>query len=229
LHDELQFDHPSDQGPQSVRFPGPAQQQPRPAAETDSMKKSLRLPSPALVISILALVIALSGTAIAAKRYLITNTKQISPAALKQLTKLAAKGVKQGAAGAAGASGAAGATGAAGASGAQGPAGPGAVVYWAVVDPSGALARSGSKSAAEITSSEPIGTGSYVVKFSADVSKCAYEAAIGNSAAENTENPGFATVAARSGEPHGVEVQTYGAFTAKPELQDKGFHLAVFC
>jgi hypothetical protein len=196
------------------------------------MKKSFRLPSPALVISILALVVALSGTAIAAKRYLITNTKQISPAALKQLTKLAATQVKQGAAGAAGAAGAngaAGATGAAGASGEAGPAGPGAVVYWAVVNPSGALARSGSKSAAEITNSESIGTGSYVVKFSADVSRCAYEAAIGNSAAENTENPGFATVAARSGEPHGVEVQTYGAFTAKPELQDKGFHLAVFC
>ena len=193
------------------------------------MKKSLRLPSPALVISILALVVALSGTAIAAKRYLITNTKQISPAALKQLTKLASKGVKQGAAGAAGASGAAGATGAAGASGAQGPAGPGAVVYWAVVNPSGALARSGSKSSAEVTTSEQIGTGSYVVKFSADVSQCAYEAAIGNAVAENTENPGFATVAARAGEPHGVEIQTYGAFNVKPELQDKGFHLAVFC
>src|ERR1700760_1345842 len=101
------------------------------------MKKSFRLPSPALVISILALVVALSGTAIAAKRYLITNTKQISPAALKQLTKLAAVQTKQGNAGATGAAGTAGATGAAGAAGLngeRGAPGPGAVVYWAVVN-----------------------------------------------------------------------------------------------
>jgi hypothetical protein len=187
------------------------------------MKKPFRRPSPALVISILALVIALSGTAVAAKRYLITDTQQISPAALKQIAKLAGKQVKRGPAGASGATGAA---GAAGAAGAQGPAGPGAVVYWAVVNPDGSLARSGSKSAAEITTSERIEVGSYVVKFSANVNQCAYEAAIGRSDAENTENPGYATVVARSGEPHGVEIQTY---SVKPELQDKGFHLAVFC
>jgi hypothetical protein len=186
------------------------------------MKKPFRLPSPALVISILALVVALSGTAIAAKRYLITNTKQISPAALKQLTKLAATQVKQGPAGAAGANGAAGATGAAGVNGERGIPGPGAVVYWAVANPEGTLARHGNSA----TAAEQIGAGSYVVKFEADVSQCAYEAAIGNSVAENTENPGFATVAARSGEPHGVEVQTYNA---NSELKDKGFHLAVFC
>jgi hypothetical protein len=186
------------------------------------MKKSLRLPSPALVISILALVIALSGTAIAAKRYLITNTKQISPAALKQLTKLAAVQVKQGPAGAAGAAGTAGAAGAAGASGERGPAGPGAVVYWAVVNPDGSLARHGN-SATEV---EKIGEGSYVVKFEADVSQCAYEAAIGRSDAENTANPGYATVVARFGEPHGVLVQTYNV---TPTREDKGFHLAVFC
>jgi hypothetical protein len=186
------------------------------------MKKSLRLPSPALVISILALIVALSGTAIAAKRYLITNTKQISPAALKQLTRLAATQVKQGAAGAAGANGTAGATGAAGASGERGPAGPGAVVYWAVVNPEGTLARHGTSQ----TSAERIEVGSYVIKFEADVSQCAYEAAIGRADAENTENPGFATVVARAGEPHGVEVQTYNV---NSELRDKGFHLAVFC
>jgi hypothetical protein len=189
------------------------------------MEKSLRLPSPALVISILALVVALSGTAIAAKRYLITNTKQISPAALKQLTKLAATQVKQGPAGAPGAAGAAGATGAAGAagpSGERGAPGPGAVVYWAVVNPEGTLARHGNSA----TAAERIEVGSYVVKFEADVSQCAYEAAIGRADAENTEIPGFATVVARAGEPHGVEVQTYDTNSA---LKDKGFHLAVFC
>lgn len=186
------------------------------------MKKSFRLPSPALVIAILALIVALSGTAIAAKRYLITNTKQISPAALKQLTKLAAAQVKQGPAGAAGAAGATGAAGAAGLNGERGAPGPGAVVYWAVVNPEGTLARHGSSQ----TSAERIEVGSYVVKFEADVSQCAYEAAIGRADAENTENPGFATVVARAGEPHGVEVQTYNVGS---ELKDKGFHLAVFC
>jgi hypothetical protein len=184
-----------------------------------------RLPSPALVISILALVVALSGTAIAAKRYLITNTKQISPAALKQLTKLAATQVKQGPAGAPGAAGTAGATGAAGLNGVngeRGAPGPGAVVYWAVVNPDGSLARHGN-SATEV---EKIGEGSYVVKFEADVSQCAYEAAIGRSDAENTANPGYATVVARFAEPHGVLVQTYNV---TPAREDKGFHLAVFC
>jgi hypothetical protein len=195
------------------------------------MKNSFRLPSPALVISILALVVALSGTAIAAKRYLITNTKQISPAALKQLTKLAATQVKAGPAGAPGAAGAAGAAGVAGTNGVNGERGvpgPGAIVYWAVVNPGGTLARHGTSGVVveKLGEGKPGEEGSYVVKFEADVSQCAYEAAIGRADAENTENPGFATVVARAGEPHGVEVQTYNVNT---ELKDKGFHLAVFC
>ncbi|MFT3863535.1 MAG: hypothetical protein QM729_04625 [Solirubrobacterales bacterium] len=187
------------------------------------MKRLFRRPSPALVISILALVIALSGTAVAAKRYLITNPQQISPAVLKQLATMAAKKAKRGPAGAAGA---AGATGAAGASGERGEAGPGAVVYWAVVNADGSLARHGS-SATEV---EKIGgeseEGTYVVKFDTDVSQCAYEAAIGLAGSENTANPGFATVVARSEEPRGVLVQTYDTSAKRT---DRGFHLAVFC
>jgi hypothetical protein len=71
--------------------------------------------SPATVIASLALVLALSGGAYAAGRYVITSTKQISPKVLKSL---------QGKAGPAGANGAQGAAGPAGAQGAQGPAGP---------------------------------------------------------------------------------------------------------
>ncbi len=187
------------------------------------MKISFRRPSPALVISILALVVALSGTAVAAKRYLITDTGQISPAALKQIAKLAGNQVKRGPAGAKGAAGTAGAAGAAGAPGAQGVPGPGAIVYWAVVDPSGSIARHGTSAA----TSEKFEKGSYVVKFpGTNVSQCAFEAAIGRSEAENTENPGYATVVAKFEEPEGVLVQTYNV---TPELEDKGFHLAVFC
>jgi hypothetical protein len=71
-----------------------------------AIRRRLHL-SPATVIAGLALVFAMTGGAYAAKKYLITSTKQISPSVLKQLQ------------------GKAGAPGAAGAQGAQGPAGPG--------------------------------------------------------------------------------------------------------
>lgn len=65
-----------------------------------------------MVLSLLALFIALGGTAIAAKHYLITSTSQIKPSILKQLR------------GRTGPPGLAGANGANGAQGPQGPAGP---------------------------------------------------------------------------------------------------------
>ena len=66
------------------------------------------------VVAMVAVVLAMSGGAFAATRYLITSTKQISPKVLKQL---------KGNTGAAGAKGAAGAAGAAGPQGPQGTAG----------------------------------------------------------------------------------------------------------
>jgi hypothetical protein len=71
--------------------------------------------SPTTVIATLALVFAMTGGAYAAKKYLITSTRQISPSVLKSLK------------GANGANGANGAAGAQGAQGAQGPAGPAGV------------------------------------------------------------------------------------------------------
>ena len=81
------------------------------------------------VAATLALVLAMSGGAYAAKRYLITSTKQISPKVLRALKgkngKSGAKGVAgaSGPAGPAGPAGAKGDAGAAGAGGAQGPQG----------------------------------------------------------------------------------------------------------
>jgi hypothetical protein len=76
------------------------------------------------VAATLALVLAMSGGAYAAKRYLITSTGQISPKVLKSLK---GSNGKNGAAGAQGAAGLAGPAGAAGAAGAKGDAGtPGA-------------------------------------------------------------------------------------------------------
>lgn len=62
------------------------------------------------VVATLALVLAMSGSAIAAKHYLLSSTKQIKPSLLKQLRR-------------AGPRGATGATGPAGATGASGPSG----------------------------------------------------------------------------------------------------------
>lgn len=78
----------------------------------------------------LALVFAMTGGAYAAKKYLITSAKQISPSVLKQLAgKNGAAGVRgpvgaQGPAGPQGPAGSAGAKGDPGAKGAAGPAGP---------------------------------------------------------------------------------------------------------
>jgi hypothetical protein len=72
----------------------------------------LRKPSLTGIVAILALFIALGGSAAAAGHYLITNSNQIKPSVLKKLK------------GNAGVNGAAGQAGAAGATGPQGPAGP---------------------------------------------------------------------------------------------------------
>jgi len=54
-----------------------------------------RRPSPALVIAIIALLVAMAGTAIGAKHYAIHSTKQISPKVLKKLHgKRGRKGAK---------------------------------------------------------------------------------------------------------------------------------------
>ena len=62
------------------------------------------------VTATLALVLAMSGGAVAANHYLVNSTKQISPKVLKKLTGKTGKAGKPGA------------TGPAGAAGAQGPA-----------------------------------------------------------------------------------------------------------
>jgi hypothetical protein len=79
-------------------------------------------PTPSGVIATIALVLAMSGGAYAAKKYLITSTKQVSPSVLKSLKGANGKAGPAGPAGPAGAAGAGGA-GPAGPGGPQGPAG----------------------------------------------------------------------------------------------------------
>ncbi len=79
-----------------------------------TLRKHVRV-SPAGTIATLALILAMSGGAYAASKYVITTTKQIKPSVLKSL---------QGKTGPAGAPGSAGPAGAQGAQGPAGPAGP---------------------------------------------------------------------------------------------------------
>jgi hypothetical protein len=89
--------------------------------------------TPSTVIATLALVFAMTGGAYAAKHYLITSTKQISPKVLKAL-----KGAN-GANGTAGLAGPAGPGGPQGPAGATGPAGAGAT------GPAGAAGAAGAQ------------------------------------------------------------------------------------
>jgi hypothetical protein len=76
------------------------------------------------LVAWLALFVALGGTSLAAKHYLITSTKQINPKVLKALKGNAGPRGLPGAAGAAGAPGKEGPQGKEGAQGKEGPTGP---------------------------------------------------------------------------------------------------------
>jgi hypothetical protein len=76
------------------------------------------------VVATLVLVFAMTGGALAAKKYLITSTKQISPSVLKALQGKAGPAGANGAQGSAGPQGPVGAQGAAGTAGAKGETGP---------------------------------------------------------------------------------------------------------
>jgi hypothetical protein len=85
------------------------------------MFKALRIRvSPAMLVGVAALVLAMTGGAWAAKKYVITSTSQIKPSVLK---KLIGKAGPPGPAGGQGQAGPQGAPGAAGAPGGQGPQG----------------------------------------------------------------------------------------------------------
>jgi hypothetical protein len=77
-----------------------------------------------MTVALLALFFAMAGGAYAAKRYLITSTKQISPTVMKALKGNAGNAGATGASGPAGPQGPAGAQGSQGQAGAKGDPGP---------------------------------------------------------------------------------------------------------
>jgi hypothetical protein len=212
----------------------------RPVEARYVKRPKLPHPSPALVIAIVALVLSLGGTAIAARHYLITTAKQISPKALHELASISPSGGQEAAGGEGGSPGSQGAPGPAGPRGPQGPRGekgppgekgptgdPGSVGsvsggHWAVVNGDGTMARSSDAGATATRTAE----GTYVVVFGEEVTNCAYEATIGLSGTTATANPGSATVVRWSENSDGVLIQTYNT---NGERVDKGFHLAVLC
>lgn len=82
-------------------------------------RRIARWPSPAMIVALLALTLSMCGAALAAKHYLITSTKQISP---KVLTKLKGDTGPRGRSGLQGPQGPQGAKGDAGANGTNGVA-----------------------------------------------------------------------------------------------------------
>jgi hypothetical protein len=91
------------------------------------------------VIATLALFIALGGSAVAAKQYLITSTSQISPAVLKKLEGPKGPSGTTGAPGATGAQGAPGANGTPGVPGGRGETGSVAIGLWHYVGAAGEI------------------------------------------------------------------------------------------
>jgi hypothetical protein len=180
-------------------------------------------PSVPLVLSFLALVFALGGSAVAANHFLITSKSQIAPSVLRQLAKNGRRGKRgpTGPKGPTGDKGPAGDKGATGDRGQQGPPGFLGNAPWAVVNGDGTLAR-GSQAG---VSSSRLSTGNYEVDFPFDVTQCAYVATLGNQAAGNPA-VGFIAVAARSGNARGIFIRTQDTSVTSVDLP---FHLAVLC
>jgi hypothetical protein len=125
---------------------------------------------------------------------------------------------------------------AAASSGGQGSSGGGAqhtavaatcTHLWAVVNKDGKLQRAGCKGiTSKILGSTPI-PGHYQVIFPRNVRNCAYVATIGNAGSASVVlHPGFAGVVGRTGNNHGVFVET---FAPGGTDSSAGFHLIVEC
>ena len=173
----------------------------------------MRRPSVPLVLSFLALVLSLGGSAFAAKHYLITSKDQIAPKVLRQLARR----------GRAGPRGAQGDKGPTGERGAQGPPGLDGAP-WAVVDANGALRRGSDQG---VTVTKLAGDGTYQVAFPTNVTECAFLGTIGSGEQGGAAvPPGTIAVSGRGGTLDALYVQT---FNSAGVLTDKPFHVVLVC
>jgi hypothetical protein len=176
-------------------------------------------PRPATVIALLALFLALGGTAIAARHYLLTSTNQIKPSVLAQLRGRTGRVGRNGVTGPRGRQGPAGAGGETGPKGEPGPIGS---ALWAVVRADGALIRGAGSISASPAESTP---GRYEVLFNRNVARCAYIATLGSTSNSQPHN-GEIGVATSSRNEDAVLVKTHNG---QNEEGPESFHLAVFC
>jgi hypothetical protein len=197
------------------------------------MLRRIRRPSPALIVSIVAVIMAGGGGAYAATKISGKNIKKgtIPLSAMSSSAKNALKGQT----GPAGAQGAQGPQGPQGAQGPQGPAGASAVKYWAFILENGTVSRSSGNVTSNLSTNG--GTNAqYHVTFPGDVRNCSYQVTASDPSTPGANEFVFPRipVAARSAQgDNAVMVQLFIPDTnAAPNnwiyLQD-AFHLAVFC
>ena len=197
--------------------------------------------SPALVVAMLALFVALTGTAVATTSALITG-KNIKNGSItgadvknKSLTGADIRGQLRGPRGLQGPPGAAGAKGDKGDKGEKGDpgqAGAPATALWAVVDgnaaatPTNVPITRGSGVVGTTTTTHNF-AGEYRIQFNRDVSGCAYLAGVGQ-VGNSGQGFGFATAQGTTigGGNAAVFVQTFDQGGVEV---DREFHLAVFC
>jgi hypothetical protein len=132
----------------------------------------MRRPSPALVISCLALFVALGGTALAAHSYLITSKSQIAPKVLKALKGARGPAGPTGLTGATGTPGTAGTPGKNGTNGIdgkegkEGKAGPaGSARAWGIISATGVIEPADDN----VVEAERVSSGVYCVTFGGSI------------------------------------------------------------
>ncbi len=180
------------------------------------MKRHLRrlVPSPAMVVALTALFLALGGSAYAlviTGKTIRNNT--VSSVDIRNGT-LRSKDVKKDSLG-----------GVAIKEATLGPVPSAGIAYgdarFAVVSGAGAVVRQRSVSSAARTT-----TGRYQVIFTSDVRNCAYYATVGDTSASPLQTGAQITTASLAANVNGVAVRTYGS---NGVAGDRPFHLLVSC
>jgi hypothetical protein len=184
------------------------------------------LPSPAMVVALTALAVALGGTSWAVTTPTSSKSSQ-ERASASTSNATGPRGPRgprgfrgfRGLRGLTGPAGPAGPAGAAGAAGPTGPAGAAATALWASVDVNGTLVRN--KGAA---SAQRNNTGQYQVVFSQDVTGCIYQATLGGP----TTGLGFGEITASQLPAVNAGVRVFTDSSAGAP-QNSAFFVAVFC
>jgi hypothetical protein len=177
--------------------------------------RNLGRPSPSLVISIVALLVALGGTGYAAVQITGKNVKDGSLTGKdvknKSLTKKDFKGSITGAQGVQGAKGD---------NGDKGEPGAPATALWAAITSAGATSHGHG-----VASSQQLGPGQYEVIFDQDVTGCAQTAAV----VGPTTDPAEAFASPRNGGADGVFVEIKDPTPTTGGRVDRNFNVTVNC